>query len=417
MKILHIADLHFGKSVHGVQFADSEDQADWIGKFLLLAKDVRPDAILIAGDVYDRSNPPREAIRLAGHMLSELMHMDKKPVVMMAAGNHDSGSMIEYLGDVIESDGIFVSGVIERDMRRVTLTDEYGEVDFYIAPYAFPAEINRVLGTDFRDYDSAFTAWLEAQDIDRAKRSVIVSHQNITFSGREAECGGSETMVGGVGGIDAGVFDGFEYAALGHIHAAQPVGRDNIRYAGSPLCYHFDELRHPKKGPVLIELGPKGIPPKITICPIEPLHPMRDVSGTFPDIVAAEQSVIKRGEYIRVTLLPDGNGIFMPEDADEQLRALFAERGSLVLDMRYAAPQRAFAGADIEAGKTSAKSLQERFLDFWAERRGGAPDAVTMELLELIAAQETNSAGGDAVTAEDSEKVIDFLMTREADIR
>ena len=149
---------------------------------------------------------------------------------------------------------------------------------------------------------AAVRALLERQPIDFTQRNVLVAHQNVTANGAEVERGGSESMIGGVGQIDYRCFDGFDYVALGHIHAACAVGRDTVRYAGSPLCYHFNEARQPEKGPVLVTLGEKGTPVQIEVVKIPPLHPMRELRGALQELREAELAQPRRNEYLRLVL-------------------------------------------------------------------------------------------------------------------
>ena len=282
MRFLHLADLHLGKSVYGTSLLDNGDQSVWVEQFLALAEKLRPDAVVIAGDVYDRSAPSGEAVQLLSHMLTAL-HALGIPV-MLCAGNHDSVQRLSFLHPLLAQEGLHISASLSESpaLRHVTLQDEHGPVTFWLMPYVFPAIVSEVLGCErFADSDSAVRALLQRQDVDFAARNVLVAHQNVTAGGAEAERGGSEAMVGGVGQIDYTAFDGFDYVVLGHIHAACPVGRDSVRYAGSPLCYHFNETKQPPKGPVLVELGKKGEPVRTETLVLPPLHPMRELRGTW----------------------------------------------------------------------------------------------------------------------------------------
>jgi len=393
MKIIHIADLHIGKIIYGMSLIDSNDQPAWITEFINFVKKEEPQAIVIAGDVYDRSNPPREAINEVDKFLTALSGLDFKPAVMMIAGNHDSGPLVEYLSGIAESQRIYFSGVASEKIKNVTLEDEYGPVDFWLVPYVFPAVINDVLKTDYRSYDEAYKAYLEAQDIDYSRRNVIISHQNITYLDKEAERGGSETMVGGVGGIDYSVFNDFEYAALGHIHAAQYVGRPEVRYAGSPLCYHFSELRHSKKGPVVVELKEKGKPAVIEVKEIKPLHIFREVSGTVEEIISKEKDNTATGEYIRATVKPyAGGSLASYADADDRLRALFRSHGSLLLDIEYEYVKYSTSDSSKSTSeKREEKPLSVQFADFWNQRLGHALDKDGIAVLETISEQTSNT--------------------------
>ena len=257
MRFLHLADLHFGKSIYGLSLLDNGDQKHWVERFLDLAREAKPDAVVIAGDVYDRSAPPGAAVQLLSDMLTALAEMGVP--VLMTAGNHDSAQRLAFAHALLAREGLHISADLFASgaLTRVSLADAHGPVDFWLMPYVFPALAEQALGLEgLRGYDAAVRALLSRQPVDFSRRNVLVAHQNVTARGVEALRGGSESMVGGVGQVEYTAFDGFDYVALGHIHAACPVGRETVRYAGSPLCYHFDETRQRAKGPVLVELGP-----------------------------------------------------------------------------------------------------------------------------------------------------------------
>ena len=236
MRFLHLADLHLGKSLHGISLLESGDQADWVRRFLELSGELRPDAVLIAGDVYDRSAPSGDAVELLSELLSGLAQQGIP--VLLTAGNHDSGQRLGFLKELLGKEGIHIAGTLPKGGKLpcVTLQDPWGPVHFWLMPYVFPALVAQALEDEsIRDYDTAVRRLLQAQDIDFSERNVLIAHQNVTANGVECERGGSETMVGGLGEVDVSAFEGFTYVALGHIHAAYPVGRESVRYAGSPL--------------------------------------------------------------------------------------------------------------------------------------------------------------------------------------
>lgn len=389
MKFVHVADLHIGKQFHGKSLLDTGDQRDWIRKFIAFVQEERPQAVLISGDVYDRVNPPREAIEAVDGLLTKLAGLDFRPAVMMIAGNHDSGSLVGYLKGIAALQNIYVAGAAGTKIEKVTLTDEHGPVDFWLVPFVFPAMINYLFGTEFRSYDEALKFYLEQQNIDFTGRNVILSHQNITRNGEDVERGGSETMVGGVGGIDYHVFDDFEYAALGHIHAAQPVGRAAVRYAGSPLCYHFDELKHPDKGPVVVTLFEKGKDPEITAKKIEPLHPLREFTGTLAEIEAAQAQNTQNNEYIKVNLMPEADGSQTADgNTRDRLSALFKEKGSELMSFEPVPGKPKTAdGQPASAASVKERSLEELFTEFWNMRLTTEMDDDLREIMKIVAGQ------------------------------
>ncbi len=229
MKFLHLADLHLGKSIYGVSLIDNGDQIFWARRFLEKAAALKPDAVVIAGDVYDRSAPSGDAVMLLNYILTELEQMDIP--VMLIAGNHDSGQRLSFAGSILAKRRIYIAGSVDAEITHVTVSDKdgSGEVTFWLVPYLFPAAAAQKLGDDsIGDYETAMRKLLERQGIDFSKRNVLVAHQNVTAGGREAGRGGSESMAGGVGQMDYRVFDGFDYVALGHIHASCSVGRREV---------------------------------------------------------------------------------------------------------------------------------------------------------------------------------------------
>lgn len=410
MKIVHIADLHLGKTIHGVNLIEQKDQTYWVEQFVELMKEEKPNVILIAGDVYDRSAPSNEAVKLLDHMLTSLSEVLPETSIMMVAGNHDSGQRLSFGSALLKKQNIHIAGILEKEIYHETLFDEYGPVTFWLLPYLFPSSVNQVLGTEFRDSDRAMRALLAEQNMDTSVRNVLVAHQNVLAFGKEGERGGSETMVGGIGEIDYTAFDEFDYVALGHIHAAQAMGRKEVRYAGSPLCYHFSETKRPKKGPIVVELGEKGTELQLETRIIPALHPMREVKGTLSEIIEKELDSNQRNEYIRVVLQEEKRAI----DTDTSLRALFAQKGSQVLEI---AVERSAAGKiDTTASEKDIKekSIVELFADFWYERTEEDLSEQDTELLKYMEEQLMNvERMQKRPTSKQIQAIIDFASKQE----
>ena len=412
MRIIHLADLHFGKSIHGVSLLDNGDQAYWVDRFLELADKQKPDAIVIAGDVYDRSAPSGDAVELLSRMLTGLS--EREIPVMMVAGNHDSVQRLSFASQMLARQKLYISRPLfgSDQLERVTLNDDDGPVTFWLMPYVYPALISQTLEDDsLRDYDSAVRALLERQNVDYSSRNVLIAHQNVTAGGVEAERGGSETMIGGVGQIDYRCFDGFDYVALGHIHAAYPVGRETVRYAGSPMCYHFNEVRQHEKGPLLIELGAKGAPVQIAVQKIPPLHPMRELRGSLEQLREAELAFPRENEYLRLVLTDQRLSPEISAFFDE----LFRSRGSILMERcsEYD-PFHENASAPT-ASAVEQKSICELFSDFYTERSGGeGPDEDDMELLTFIEdvalRADVHTDPGEA----EIEKILTYVSRQEA---
>lgn len=411
MKILHLADLHFGKSIYGLSLLDSGDQAEWVKRFLELAEDVKPQAVVIAGDVYDRGAPSGAAVQLLSRMLTALSQMGIE--VMVVAGNHDSAQRLSFANALLTRQGLHISSDLydSRTLMRVPLSDEHGVVNFWLMPYVFPTLVAQALDMEgLRDYDTAIRELLSRQDVDFSERNVLIAHQNVTANGVESTRGGSESMIGGVGQVEYTAFDGFDYVALGHIHAAYAVGRDTVRYAGSPLCYHFDETRQREKGPLLVEIGEKGTPVKIETLTIPPLHPMREIRKSYEEILATESANTARGEYLRVVLTDRRIGA---EERDA-LAALFKARDCKLLDfasdyIRETGPSTAPSSRVVKE-----KPVEQLFAEFYeARNQGEAPDEAAMALLGFAGEQLRHADTSAEPTREDVDRLLTALLRGE----
>lgn len=412
MRFLHLADLHFGKSIYGTSLLENGDQGYWVDRFLELAEELSPDAVVIAGDVYDRGAPSGDAVQLLSRMLTGLS--DLSIPVLITAGNHDSVQRLAFLRPLLSREGVHISGPLAESpaLAHVTLTDGHGPVTFWLMPYVFPALVAQALGEDgFRDSGDAVRLLLSRQGIDFSGRNVLVAHQNVTANGAEGERGGSESMVGGVGQIDCTVFDGFDYVALGHIHAAYPVGRDSVRYAGSPMCYHFNETKQPAKGPVLVTLGAKGEAVKIETLVIPPLHPMRELRGAYEQLRGAELLSPRRGEYLRVVLT---DRRVSPEIA-AFFRELYKSRDSLLMELCSEFQAAAGMAGTLSRGEVEEKSVEALFADFYAERCGGeAPTDDDTALLRFANELLLHADFHAPPSEKETQKLLDRLLDREA---
>lgn len=381
MKFLHIADLHFGKTMNELPLV-KEDQPYWVEKFLETVDETGADAVVIAGDVYDRSSPSAEAVGLLDKMLTALS--ERNVIVMMVAGNHDSGQKLSFASDILKKNGIYISGLFSGDDKNipcVTLEDKYGKITFWLMPYIFPAVVNDILGTECKDYNTACQKLLENQNIDFSQRNVMVAHQNVTRNGTEAQRGGSETMVAGVGGIEYTNFEKFEYTALGHIHASQKIVKDNIRYAGSPLCYHFDETKFSEKGPVLVEIKEKGQAVQTKVIPVQPLHNVRVITDTYENIISSETCNQVRGEYLKAVITDKK----ITPEITKELRTLAYSHGSIMLEIVSSCGRNEHYSEVTSQDYDPGKSLNELFIEFYAfQNQGAEPENEDLEIISLI---------------------------------
>lgn len=412
MRFLHLADLHLGKSLHGISLLESGDQADWVRRFLELSGELRPDAVLIAGDVYDRSAPSGDAVELLSELLTGLAQQGIP--VLLTAGNHDSGQRLGFLKGLLEKQGVHIAGTLPKGGKLpcVTLEDAWGPVHFWLMPYVFPALAAQALEDEsIRDYDTAVRRLLQAQDMDLSERNVLIAHQNVTANGQEGMRGGSETMVGGLGEVDVSAFDGLSYVALGHIHAAYPVGRESVRYAGSPLCYHFNEIKQPAKGPVLVELGAPGEEPRISRLSIPALHPLREARGGWEELRETETARQSRGEFLRIVLT---DSRVTPEIGDF-FRELARARDSRVLEL--VSEYNPFGAESSSAPETEREqSVEELFARFYTERCGGEePTGEDLALLRFAGERLRHRESSGMSEQQDIAALLDFLTEQEAE--
>ena len=403
MKLYHLADLHLGKTIYGTSML--EDQRDWIDKFLALCRKEQPDAVVAAGDIYDRSAPSGEAVVLLDHMLTELA--DQQIPVLLIAGNHDSGQRLSFGHSLFSKQNIHIAGTVRRELEHVVFQDPDGNgpVVIWMLPYVFPEQVSLLLEDDtIHTYEDAVRTLISLQDIDPAVRNVIISHQNVTADGKEAQRGGSETMVGGLGQIDYSVYALFDYVALGHIHSAYPVGRAQVRYAGTPLCYHFAETRQKDKGVTEVILPAKGENLQIRQIPIEPLHRMRLYEGTKEEVYAQLLKETGRNEYVGITLTDQR----ITPEISAYISGLLETRECLKMELvsSYSAFSGSASAADRE--KVQEMPLEDLFASFYEEMRGGTPpDEAEYELLQYIGELTCHADLSEPVSQKDLQRILD----------
>lgn len=313
MKFLHLADLHLGKRVNG--FSMLEDQAHILRQILAILDDERPDGVLIAGDVYDKSVPSVEAVGLLDGFLTELRA--RGVPVLLISGNHDSPERLAFGGRVMDSCGIHISPVYDGALAPVTLHDAFGPVHVWLLPFVKPAHVRRWFpDADIESYTDAVAEAVAHMDIDTAARNVLVTHQFVTGGARS---GSEELSVGGTDNVDSGVFAPFDYVALGHLHGAQHIGRETIRYAGSPLKYSFSEARQ-HKSVTVVTLGEKGDVQVRTVA-LTPLRELREIRGSYDELTARSfyEHTTYRSDYLHL-ILTDEQDVF---DAMSRLRTIY----------------------------------------------------------------------------------------------
>ena len=403
MLLFHIADIHLGKSINGMPLID--DQRYWINEFLKKCDEKDPDAVLIAGDVYDRVNPGPEAVDLLDYLLSELDTRDIP--VFMIAGNHDSGPRLQFAHRILAKSNIHIAGKPTREVVHFTLDDPdgMGPVTFWLVPYIYPEAVASILEDDsIKTYSDAMTRLLEIQEIDSSHRNVILSHQNVVANGEEIERGGSETMTGGLGPMEYTVFDAFDYVALGHIHSGLPVGRSSVRYAGTPLCYHFDETKYKNKGIVEVVLGKKGDEIKPSVIPIAPLHKMHHISGTRDDIYDEVENRVGDGEYVGITM----TDMRFTSEISDYLRTVITGRGGVLLETLSTYNEFTFSGVTATSGDVRKKPVEDLFADFYkAQTAGKDPSEDELETMRYLGELVRN--GSESSNEENAQKLLNKL--------
>ena len=289
MKVLHVSDLHIGKRVNGRSMLD--DQRYILRQILDIAEKRQVSVLLIAGDVYDKASPSGEAVTVFDAFLTDAVAAGLR--VLAIPGNHDSAERIAYAQGLLEKQGVCLPPVYAGEVERVELEDEHGPVEFWLLPFLKPGDVRRFFPDEEigDDYSAALRTVLGACDIDQGKRNVVLSHQLVTAYGTAPDRADDEIKLGGMDNVDVSVYDAFDYVALGHVHRPQRVGRDTVRYSGSPLKYSFSEARFDKSA-ALIELGEKKPGDDVGECvsfeliPLVPLHDVREVRGTLADVLA-----------------------------------------------------------------------------------------------------------------------------------
>lgn len=334
MKIIHTGDWHIGKIVN--EFSMIEDQRYILNSLIELIKEEKPDALVIAGDIYDRSIPPVEAVELLNEVFSRVLIEDKVKIIAIS-GNHDSAERLSFGSCILRKQGLYISGVLGDEIDKVTLKDEYGDVNFYIIPYTDPAVIRKKYDNkEIKNHNDAMKFLIDIieSSMDKNSRNVLIAHGYVTLKREEAleslddekyEIAGMEISeserplsMGGTDLIDGRIFNDFDYVALGHLHGRQRVGRESMRYSGSLLKYSFSEVNH-KKGVTIVEFG-KEKEPSIRQVELIPLRDMRIIKGPIDGLIkAATENKEGRQDYIQAILTDEGEII----DPIGKLRAVY----------------------------------------------------------------------------------------------
>ena len=357
MKLLHISDLHLGKRVN--EFSMIEDQEYILRRIINIIDEEKPDGLLIAGDVYDKSVPSEDAVRLLDEFLAKIAK--RKLQTFIISGNHDSAVKLSFASKIIDVSGIHISPVYNGEVKPISLEDEYGKVNIYMLPFIKPVNVRAVFpDEEIADYTDACRVAIDHMGVERNERNVLVAHQFVTGAERSES---EEISVGGLDNVDASVFDDFDYVALGHIHGPQRIKRDTIRYSGTPLKYSFSEARH-HKSVTVVEIGEKedgdasGDCVKLRTIDLVPKHDMRQIRGTYLELTDKknyENTAVD--DYLHVTLTDEEDIM----DAMAKLRLIYPNIMKLSYDNRRT---QSTGGNFIEA-EVEKKSPLELFEEFY----------------------------------------------------
>lgn len=296
MKIIHLSDLHLGKRLG--EFSLYDDQAFILKQILEIISREAPDAVIIAGDVYDKTVPPAEAVQLFNDFITSVSR--QKIISFIISGNHDSPERIAFGSEIMSVGGVYLSPVYNGTVKPVSLEDEFGRVNFYMLPFVKPVAVRRCLENDeLQSYGEAISAAVEKMNINKDERNVLITHQFVTG----AELSESEDIsAGGSESVPADIFSGFDYTALGHIHRPQNIGSERIRYCGTPLKYSFSEANQ-QKSVTVVTLGEKGFL-EIKTVPLAPLHDMVELRGSYDELT--DKAFLEIGnhseDYVRIIL-------------------------------------------------------------------------------------------------------------------
>ena len=381
MKFFHLSDLHIGKIVNG--FSMIEEQQHAFAQIIGYIKTESPAAVVIAGDVYDRAIPGVESVRVFDDFLTALAQ--RNVAVLLISGNHDSPERISYASRLLSEKRLFFYGTFNGTIRKITLSDEYGDVNFWLLPFIKPSSVHGMFGEkEIDSHQDAVAAALETIEIDHAIRNVLVSHQFYTKAGVDAVRSESElNPVGGLDAIDAGLIEPFDYAALGHLHGKQSVGSEHLRYCGSPMKYSFSECRQ-EKSVTVVELGEKG-KQIVTALPLVPLHDMREIKGEIDKLMSADiSSLADKDDYLRV-ILTDENEMIDPMG---KLRSVYPNIMSL--DFENSRTSIDYGTITTEAETVEKLSPYDLFSEFFLSVQGSV---MTEEQAEII--RELLEKGGE----------------------
>lgn len=356
MRIIHLSDLHIGKRLNG--FSMIEDQEYILTNIINIIDEQNPQAVIIAGDVYDKPYPPAEAVELFDRFLSRLAKRNLK--VFVISGNHDSAERIAFGSSIMDKSGVYMSPVFAGKVEPVVLEDEFGKLNFYMLPFVKPTHVNRYYeGREAKSYTEAIKLVVDDMKLNTSERNILITHQFVTGSLRSES---EEISVGGSDNVDSCVFNDFDYVALGHIHKPQKCGREVVRYSGTPLKYSFSEAND-EKSVTVVEMKGKG-ETELTFIPLKPKHDLVEIKGKYDEIIRRDfyENTTYGEDYLHITLTDEED---VP-DAISKLRVVYKN----IMKLDYDNTRTRHMGNISGASDVENKSPLELFEQFYQEQYG-----------------------------------------------
>lgn len=384
MRFFHLSDLHIGKHLHMYNLA--QEQKYIFEQIIKRIMEYKPDAIVIAGDIYDKSVPSGEAYQLFDGFLNSLAGIKPSIPALIIAGNHDNQERLSYAASFLERNQIYIATKPPQEdgeqLKKVVIEDVYGEVDFYLFPFIKPGYVRHLFpNEEILSYERAYERMLEREQIDWKRRNVLIAHQFFVNQGKRPECCDSEQMslnIGGVDSIDIKVVDGFDYVAAGHIHGPQTFENGKVRYCGTPLKYSVSEELH-KKSITLVTLEEKGKEPVMETIPLMPLHDVKRLKGSLDELL--QKKNIDKEDYVSITLT-DEKELYRPKDV---LGEVYPRILEIMVD--NSRTRNIYAGFDMENEEnmrleTPLEAFREFYQLMQQQPLSESEEAVIVELLE-----------------------------------
>lgn len=378
VKLFHLSDLHIGKQLHHYNL--KEDQIAILKEVVNLARDLHPDAIMIAGDIYDKSIPSAEAVTIFDDFLTQLSEIRPIIPILIISGNHDSAQRLQYASGILKKHHIYLAGNVprtpEEHMEKVVLYDEFGEVDVYMMPYFKTSYVKGVFDDELPDsYTDVLTRLIEREEIDfENRRNIFMSHQFYTGKNEPETCDSESVCVGGIENINASCVEQFDYVALGHLHGKQWIGKEHIRYCGTLLKYSVSEAKQ-KKCLTMVSLGEKGKRPEITEIFLHPLRDVKQKKGELKNLLLSAREE-EKDDYISVTLTDETE----PYHPKEQLQEVYSN----ILEIKIDNTRTKKKLLEFYDENITEKHPLEAFCDFYLEMQGKSMNEEEMRMIRKV---------------------------------